>query len=250
VTQAAEERAELYDRLPLLEADQWWIDQARSAPGGHVLEFGAAAGRLTRAFVSAGCRVTAVERVPEMVARLRARTAAVATQVEVVAADAGELGGSVEAATYGLVALPSSLLNEAEDLEARQRVLAAAATRCRPDGHVALQLLGPWWLVGLPARSAGRLFPAEGGRPIEVAIEDVGFDAGSGRRSAELTYRFPDGTRHRDRLDVSVVTPAELRLLCGSVGLEIVAQWGALPPAPVSASDPVWHLLARPSPSS
>jgi len=243
-------RVELYDRLPLLGTDRWWLDQARSAPGGRVLELGAGTGRLTRAFAAAASHVTAVERDPDMTARLRQRTAGDNGNVEVVCADVADpeaVGGGPD---HGLVALPSSLLNEAADLDARRGVLATARRCCRPDGHVALQLLGPWWLAGLPAQAVGQLHPIDGGAPIEVTIESVGFEPGAGRRQARLTYRFADGAVLVDDLDASVITPGELDLLLAEAGLEPVGRWGPLPPTPVDVTDPVWHLLARPCPTS
>lgn len=242
-------RVALYDRLPLLAPDRWWFAQAQAAPGRRVLEFGAASGRLTLGFAAAGMEVTAVERDPDMTERLEQRTAALADRVQVVHADAADLGDGEVAASFGLVCLPSSLLNEVDDLATRRRVVSAARRCCHPDGLVALQILGPWWLAGLPSRSSGQLQPADGGPSIEVTIEAFGFDPERGRRQAELTYRFPDGTVLRDDLDAGVITPAELDLLLDEADLDLVDRSGAVPPAPVHVDDPVWHVIARPRPA-
>lgn len=239
---AAEERADLYRRLPLLESDGWWVDLARRSSDGRVLELGAAAGRLTSAFVEAGLEVTAVERDPAMLAVLRERVGDRATVV------AGDVTALPPMAPFGFVALPTSLLNELPDAAARQAVLAGAAARCRPDGRVALHLLGPWWLVRIPIRSTGRLHPADGSATIHVAVAAEDFDAWSGRRRASLSYRFADGTTAHDRLDAAVVTGAELELATAAAGLTIESCFGGSPPgAPDEGS--AWHVMCRPRPA-
>lgn len=236
-------RSRLYARLPLLEPDQWWLEQAAAAPNDRILELGSGTGRLTRAFVDLGCEVTAVERDTDMLDGLREH---LGDEVKVVAADVIDLPDEVGTG-YGLVALPSSLLNEVGDAEARRRLLRNAAARCHPQGRIAMQLLGPWWLVGLPGRSTGRLHPADGSAAIDVTIETVGFDAWASRRQARLTYRFADGTILHDDLEASAVTPAELTLLFEDAELELLGKWGAIPPESPQTHDPVWHLAARPA---
>jgi len=237
------ERSELYARLPLLEPDRWWLEQTVNAPNCRVLELGAGTGRLARAFVDLGCEVTAVEADEDMLASL---TEQLGDEVQVLAADVTDLPDEVGDG-YGLVALPSSLLNEISDAEARRRLMVNAAARCHPEGRVAMQLLGPWWLVGLPGRSTGRLHPADGSAAIDVTIETMGFDPWTGQREARLTYRFGDGTVLHDALVASAVTPAEIGLLLRAAGLELVGKWGAIPPDSPRTHDPVWHLAARPA---
>lgn len=236
----ASERAELYRRLPLLEGDRWWLDLARTSPDGRVLELGAGTGRLTSAFVEAGLEVTAVERDPAMLAVLRERVGHTAT---VVGRDATDLPPM---APFGLVVLPTSLLNELPDADARHAVLASAATRCRQDGRVALHVLGPWWLVRIPMRSTGRLHPADGSPTVDVAVAAEEFDAWTGRRRAILSYRFADGATLRDRLDAAVVTGGELELATAAAGLVIEARYGGSPPDGGPDEGPAWHLVCRP----
>jgi SAM-dependent methyltransferase len=238
----ASDRAELYRRLPAQEADRWWVELAQASPDGRVLEFGAGTGRLTDALLAAGATVTAVEHDPAMLSSLRARYGS-GKDVEVVEADVTALPSR---SRVGLVALPASLLNELPDAAARRSALAEAARHCRPDGHVAIHLLSPWWLAGLTGHSAGHLVADDGRASIEVGVEAGGFSPWTARRLATLTYRFDDGAVLVDHLDAAVVTPGELEGALAAAGLELVAVHGGLPPAAVVDDDVAWHLLARP----
>jgi SAM-dependent methyltransferase len=234
-------RAALYARLPLLEGDRWWLDLAHRSPDGRVLELGAGTGRLTVAFVEAGCTVTAVEDDPDMLEVLSERVGHSAT---IVARDVTELP---DLGRFGLVALPSSLLNELPDAASRRAVLAAAAACCRDDGRVALHLLGPWWLVQRTMRGTGRLHPADGGPPIDVLVDAGEFDAWRGRRRAQLSYRFADGTVFHDHLDAAVVTGGELEHAAEVARLVVSGRWGPQPPTDEPGVDqPAWHVVLRP----
>lgn len=235
-------RAELYRRLPRQPGDRWWSELARASPDRYVVELGAGTGRLTAAFLAAGARVTAVDRDPLMVSALREIDGS-AVDLEVVEADVAALADGPPA---GLVALPAALLNELPDAAARRAALAGAADRCRHDGMVALHLLSPWWLAGMSGRGVGHLVDADGHEPVDVTIEDRGFSTWTARRQARLTYRFPDGEVLVDDLDAAVVTPGELDGAFVAAGLELVAAYGAVPPAGVGDTDVAWHLLLRP----
>lgn len=234
------DRAELYDRLPLVASDRWWIDLATASPDGRVLELGSGAGRLTAALADAGAKVTAVDHDPAMVARARDRLGG---RAEVLQADVRTLPAGPP---VGLVVLPASLLNELPDVEARRATLAAAARRCRPDGAVAFHLLGPWWLVGLAGRATGELEPLDGGPTVEVTIEAGAFDPWTARRRARLIYRFPDRVVLADDLDAGVIDPGQLELLLAGAGLGIDERFGAVPPRPPQLDDAAWHVVARP----
>lgn len=233
------DRAVLYARLPVVATDRWWLDLASASPDGRVLELGAGTGRLTSAFVASGAEVTAVERDPAMLQVLRDRLEARAT---VVAADVVQLP---PLGRFGLVALPSSLLNELPDAHSRQAALAGAAACCHPEGRVAIHVLGPWWLTRMPVRADGQLEPADGGPSVEVTVTAEGFDPRRGRRRATLTYRFPDGALLSDRLDAAVVSGGELELATAAAGLVVEASFGGDPPDDVPGEGPAWHLLCR-----
>ena len=236
-------RAQLYRRLPLLDSDAWWLDLAAASPDGRILELGAGVGRLTAALAARGHRVTAVERDPHMLQVLRERQESDLDRVEVIEADATSLP---DLGAYGLVVLPTSLLNELADPSARVSALVEATRRCRPDGRLALHVLGPWWLVRLPELVHGQLHPFDGGPAIEVSIEGRELEPCRSRRHARLRYHFPQGEVLGDDLDAAIVTPEELRSGFDEAGLELVERYGAVPPADLTPDASAWHLLGRP----
>lgn len=239
-------REDLYARLPLTAADRWWCELATASVDGRVLELGAGAGRLSLALTRAGARVVAVENDPAMRARLRDRVAAAGAEVEVVAADATDEAAVGSLGPVGLVLAPSSLLNEVPDAASRAAVLRAAAAACHPDGHVGLHLLGPWWLTRTQGTVVGRLRPTDGTAEVDVTVR-FGELSAEGRRTAELAYRFADGSVATDALDAAVVTPGELTGLLGAAGLREVERWGGQRGRVPEVDDPAWHVLARPT---
>jgi SAM-dependent methyltransferase len=239
VTTSGQDRAALYDRLPLVAGDRWWLELAAAADGGRVVELGAGAGRLTAALVATGAEVVAVEADPAMLERLRRR----APDAEVVAHDL--TAGPPPGAPAALVVLPSSLVNEQRDVAARRALLRAAAACVAPGGRLALHLLNPWWLTGLEGRTVGRLVPASADEaPVEVTVDAGPFDAFAGRRQATLTYRFADGWTAHDHLDAAVVPLEECRADLVAAGLEVLAVHGGDPPAAPDPAEPAWHVLA------
>lgn len=236
------DRVALYRRLPLTDQDDRWCELARHSPDGRVLELGAGTGRLTAALVATGAEVTAVERDPAMVAALRDHLEATEVDAEVVQADAARLP---PLGAFGLVLATTSLLNEQHDAASRLAVLRSAADACADEGRVALHLLGPWWLVGASGELSGSLAPADGSSPVTVRLRFGPFH-GSGRRTAELTYTFADGSVGRDELDAAVITPGELDGLCAAVGLERDPDATGTPDPP-EVGQPAWDVVLRPA---
>lgn len=240
------EQLRLYERLPATEDVAWWRDRAASAPGGRVLYVGSGTGRLAIPIAEVSTELVAVDRDPDMLSAFAARIQGtpLAARIELVRAEAAELDlpGS-----FGLVVLPSSLLNGIHDPAERTAAARAAAGLCRPDGHVVLQVLNPYWMACDDPSARGRITGADGGEPVDVAIRMVGFDAWEQRQQARITYRFADGEELVDEIDAIALYPRELRALAFQAGLDVVERWGALPGQDeLGVSGGSWHLVCRP----
>ena len=233
-------RAHLYDRLPVTDDVDWWCDLVAASPDGRVLELGAGTGRLTRRLAE-HAEVVAVDHDATAIARLRQRTADTPRPVRGVEADVTTLALDD---TFGVVALPVSLLNEVPSLDGRRATVAAAAAHCRPDGCVAFALLNPLWLLA-GGRSRGVIEGSDGTR-VRLEARHRATDVWTQQARAHLAYRFEDGERIEDELDAAAVFPVELDLMLGAVGMQVVEAWGAEPgrSAP-EADDGAWHVLAR-----
>lgn len=233
-------RARLYDRLPVTDDVDWWCDLAAASPDGRVLELGAGTGRLT-AWLAQHAEVMAVDHDNSAVARLRERLDETPYPVRGVVADITQLDLGE---TYGLVALPVSLLNEIPTLQGRRDAVAAAAAHCRADGRVAFALLNPLWLLA-GGRSKGTI-EGRGGDRVRLDARHQATDLWQQRARARLSYRFPDGERIDDELDAAAVFPVELQLLLEAVGLQVDEVWGAEPGVgQPQADDGAWHVVAR-----
>lgn len=240
-------RVELYARLPVTEDVGWWRDLAGGSPDGRVLYVGCGTGRLAAPMARACRELVAVDHDPRMLAAFERRLEAepeLADRVRLVEADASSL--AVEGA-FGLVVLPSNLLNGIVDPVARTAAARAAARHCRPDGRVVLQVLNPYWMACDDPSVRGRVHPADGGPPIDVAIRRLGFDPWEQRQRAIITYRFADGEELTDDVDAVALYPRELRALALQADLVIDERWGARPGRDDATTDAgSWHLVCRP----
>lgn len=238
--------ARLYERLPATEDVTWWQDLASRAPGGRVLYVGCGTGRLAIPMAQVCQELVGVDRDPDMLEALEARLQGtpVAARVRIVASEAAELDVDGE---FGLVVLPSSLLNGIHDPAERTAAARAAAAACRSDGLVVLQVLNPYWMACDDPSARGRIGSADGSEPIDVAIRMVGFDAWEQHQQARITYRFADGEELVDDIDAVALYPRELRALAYQAGLDIVERWGAVPGQDeLAVAGGSWHLVCRP----
>lgn len=238
------DRVDLYSRLPATEDLDWWRDLAFRSPDGRVLYVGCGTGRLGAPLAEVCDEMVGVDNDPEMLAAFQRRIEGdpdLAGRVRLVEADAAELDLGE---TFGLVILPSNLLNGITDPGERTEVARAAARHCRADGRVVLQVLNPYWMACQDPSARGRIQPSDGSPAIDVAIRMLGFDAWEQRQRATITYRFADGTELADDVDAVALYPRELRALAFQAGLRVDERWGSRPGKDdVTTEGGSWHLV-------
>lgn len=241
----SDDRVRLYRRLPPTADSEWWAKLAAHSPDGRVLYVGCGTGRLAVGMAREATEVVAVDSDARMLAAFRERLdgTALADRIRLVEARAEELSLGER---FGLVVLPSSLLNGITDPGARASALRQAARHCAPEGAVVLQVLNPFWMACDDPTAAGRLEPTDGGPAVDVTIEHLGFDAWEQRQRARIVYRFADGEELVDEVDAVALYPRELRALVHQAGLEITDTYGAEPGASeLGRHGGSWHLVAR-----
>lgn len=242
-----DDRLRLYRRLPVTGEAHWWSEKAARSPDGRVLYVGCGTGRLAAVLGEVVTELVGVDVDPGMLRAFRARLddePRLAERIRLVESPAEELELGER---FGLVILPSNLLNGIVDPAARTAAVRRAAGHCSPDGQVVLQVLNPYWMACEDPSSHGRLDPRDGGAPIEVTIDHLGFDAWEQRQRARILYRFHDGEELVDEVDAVALYPRELRALAYQAGLEILETFGADPGhSELSVSGGSWHLVCRP----
>ncbi|HEX9887970.1 MAG TPA: class I SAM-dependent methyltransferase [Nitriliruptorales bacterium] len=234
---------ELYRRLPVTAADEWWVQRAAASSDGRVLYLGCGTGRLALPIAAACSLLVGVDVDPGMLEAFAARVGEELTgRVDLVRASARELDLGDR---FGLVVLPSNLLNGIVDPAERAQVVHAAADHCREDGQVVMQVLNPYWMAARRGSGAGVLEPrGPDGERVEVGIEQITFDPWEQRQRATLVYRFPDGRELIDHIDAVALYPRELRALAYGAGLEISQRLGSDPRSDLLGRDGgTWHLV-------
>jgi SAM-dependent methyltransferase len=205
-----------------------WAELAERA-GGPVLEIGAGTGRVTIDLARSGRRVIAVERDPELAARLAARIAADELPVEVVEADARALAADRLGSRVPLAIGPMHVI-QAVDAEPRRELLAAAARCLAPGGTLALAVVDESYLDD-PAAAAvppipdmreidGVVFSSE---PLWVQVSPRAFTVRRLRRrvdpGGELQSEIHDDVLYR-------VSPRELEEEASGAGLRPAGRRG------------------------
>jgi SAM-dependent methyltransferase len=193
-----DENADLYQDMDpaTLEFGRQLLDYADPAPGSRLLDVGAGRGAVAGQAIARGCRVTAVDAAPGMVARLRADF----PTMTVARMDAHHFDfpdSSFDVVTAGFVL---DLLSD------RDATLAEARRVLRSGGVFALSLPGPlpqrerWqWLVELTQDYYGTAVQAESPASAELEVAESLTAAG-----------FVSVSRKDFQLPVPISGPAEL----------------------------------------
>lgn len=239
---------ELYRRLPVTTTDAWWVSRAAASSDGRVLYLGCGTGRLALPIAEACELLVGVDVDRGMLEAFAERLAGpLRDRVRLIRGSAAEVDVGER---FGLVVLPSNLLNGLVEPDQRAALMRTAAGHCREDGEVVLQVLNPYWMAAQQGGGVGALEPEPGGERVEVSIEELSFDAWEQRQQGTLVYRFPDGSQLTDRVDAVALYPIELRAMASQAGLEIVERRGADPARDaLGVPGGTWHLVCRPRPS-
>ena len=134
---------ELYWRTPYfgeVELFQPWIPA-----GSSVLELGCGVGRITRALLAHGYRVTAVDNSPEMLAHVPSQASQVCADIEALTLEA----------TFDAVIFASCLIN-IPDAAIRAAQLAKCREHLRPNGQLVFERYDPSWLADVQIGALGQ----------------------------------------------------------------------------------------------
>lgn len=161
---------ELYRLLPYAGE----VDLVAPWLGVEVLELGCGVGRLTKALLERGCRVTAVDDSPEMLAFVPAPATTVCSGIEALELQA----------RFDTVLLASHLIN-VPSASQRSAFLAASRRHLRSGGNLVFQRHDPQWLA---SAAAG---PLKGVGEVEMELARL--ERHPGR--IEMSLRFRAGGR-------------------------------------------------------
>ena len=145
---------DLYLRTPYLgevELFQPWI-----AAGCSVLELGCGVGRITRALLARGYRVTAVDNSPAMLAHVPSQASKICADIE---------GLSLET-TFDAIIFASCLIN-ISDPAIRDQQLAKCRDHLKPTGHLIFERYDPSWLADVQIGTLGKV------GDIEMHVDEV-----------------------------------------------------------------------------
>ena len=208
------------------------IARKRLGDSGRILELGAGSGRLTIPLARAGHEVVAVDRAPAMLARLRARVAALPkATAKRIAVTAGDLRGFKVAGKFPLAIAAFNVL---EHLYTRGEVdacLRCVAAHLAPGGVFAFDVQNPdlAWLMRDPwKRWAKTRFTDPTTKRVMYYSTNHEYDA-VGQIALIRLYYEPvagDGPIRIVKLSQRKFFPAELEALVAHAGLRVIERYG------------------------
>ena len=227
------------------------LARRRLGAGGRILELGAGSGRVTVPLARDGHEVVAVDRSPAMLARLRARIAAlpasVARRITVVEGDLRDF--EVRGARFPLAL---AAFNVVEHLYTRGEIaawLARVAAHLEPGGALAFDVQMPdlAWLLRDPGKRWARTRfkdPATGRAMLYSTNHD--YDPVGQIALIRLYYEPIDGKGPARVVQLSQrkFFPAELEALVAHAGFRVVERYGDFAWKPLDATAESQVLVA------
>jgi SAM-dependent methyltransferase len=228
--------AQLYDpwSRSVVEDVEFYVELARQAGGGSVVELGVGTGRIAVPTAAEGIPVIGVDASPGMLAVCRER-AELAGVTELLDLRVGDLRAPPVPERVRLVTCPfRSLLHMRSDAD-RLDALAAAHRLLEPGGRFAFDVFEPG--DDDVAETHGRWLERE-----PDIFERADWDRA--RRTLTLSVRGPDGAA---TMQLSWLAPDEWRRLVLQAGFEVEALYGWFDRRPYrGGEDTVW-VARRPS---
>lgn len=244
----------LYDRTYARRQHdvRFYVEIAKHAPRGPILELGAGSGRVTIAIARAGREVVAVDRMRPMLARLTERLGRESKLVrERVRVVRGDLRSIRLGERFPLVIAPFNVLMHLYTRRDIERGLATVRAHLRPEGRFVFDVTMPDLraLLRDPARPyvARPIVDPRTRRRYRYA-EYFQYDAQAQVQMIHIVLAAED-----DPTDVRVIPfahrqffPAELEAYLAHAGLKIVEHWGDFERGPLRVDGETQVVIARP----
>lgn len=174
-------------------------------PGCSVLELGCGVGRITRALLSRGCIVTAVDNSPEMLVHVPDEATRICSDIETL-----ELGRQFDVVFYA-----SNLINTPDE-SARREQLAACRRHLIPDGSLLFERFDPEWLASVEPGHAGMIAD-----DVSVSIDRVKREGSL----VEVSLRYSANSEEwRQHFPARVLSDADVERSLEQAGFRSV-QW-------------------------
>lgn len=184
--------------------------------GGGALELAIGTGRIAVPLAARGVRVAGIDLSPDMVARLRRKTAEIPVEI-------GDMTTTRVDGSFSLVYVVFNSINNLTTQDAQVACFGNAARHLVPDGCFVVE-------VGVP-----------GTRPLEVfdlSDTHVGVDEYDADTQRLVSHHFTlrDGTWSRMSVPFRAVSPAELDLMARMAGMRLRERWGGWAREPFTAA--------------
>jgi SAM-dependent methyltransferase len=173
--------------------------------GGGALELAVGTGRIAVPLAERGVRVAGIDLSPDMVARLRAKTADIHVEI-------GDMTTTHVDGTFSVVYIVFNSINNLTSQDAQVACFENAAAHLAPGGVFVVE-------VGVPSTRPLEVFDLG---ETHVGVDE--YDAGT-QRLVSHHFSLRDGRWTRASVPFRAVSPAELDLMARMAGLRLRERW-------------------------